>query len=384
MTNRELVEYLFTTGRIDLTRAPLFDAPPPGLPPTLDPDKVEGMLLGIAIGDALGMTTEGPGWTVDRRRRLFPGGIRDYFDGFGRPDPLQGRGTPSDDTQMSFWTLEQMLRDGGFIAENVARLFVEREAEIVGRGGTVAEFARRGKENKTPWYDWAPSAGEGFAGAGLGNGAVMRIAPIVLPHLKTRTTELWIDTALSARLTHNTSVSLASCLATVSVLWQCLGLSSPPDSQWWLEQFASVTEPLECQAYPPRRAMGIGAGSRTLTEVLRTFLPKAMAKGLSVRDTCSAQGWGSSSFVLETMPSLVYVLMRHGHNFEEGVLRAVNDTHDNDTIGAITGAILGALHGRKAIPQRWIENLTGRTRRDDDGQVFRLVQAARIFLPLAA
>ena len=36
------------------------------------------------------------------------------------------RGTPSDDTQMSFWTLEQMLKDGGFVPENVARLFVER------------------------------------------------------------------------------------------------------------------------------------------------------------------------------------------------------------------------------------------------------------------
>jgi len=118
-----------------------------------------------------------------------------------------------------------------------------------------------------------------------------------------------------------------------------------------------------------------------LTEVLRTFLPKAMKKKLAVLDVCSPQGWGSSSFVLETMPSLVYVLMRHGDSFEEGVVRAVNDTHDNDTIGAITGAVLGALHGKKAIPKRWLRNLSGRTRREDDGQVFHLVEAARAFLP---
>src|SRR5205085_5705158 len=103
-------------------------------------------------------------------------------------------------------------------------------------------------------------------------------------------------------------------------------------------------------------------------------------KDLPVRDVCGSAGWASSSFVLETVPSLLYILMRHGHDFEEAVVRAVNDTHDNDTIAALTGAMLGALHGRKAIPERWIRNLTGRTRRDDDGQVFRLIEAAHVFV----
>src|SRR5262245_57891493 len=123
MTNRELLEFLFTTGRMHLKRGSLFDTPPPPLPEPLDPDRVEGMLLGIAVGDALGMTTEGPGWTVERRKFRFGAPIRDYFTPLGRPDPVQGRGTPSDDTQLSFWALEQVLSDGGFVPENVARLF---------------------------------------------------------------------------------------------------------------------------------------------------------------------------------------------------------------------------------------------------------------------
>src|SRR5262249_11279005 len=162
------------------------------------------------------------------------------------------------------WTVEQLLQDGAFVPENVAKLIAERGDEIVGRGSTVQEFCRRGREGRTPWYDWAPSSNEGFPGAGLGNGAVMRIAPIVLPHLTSRSSELWVDPALSARMTHNSSVSTAAALATVHVLWRCLGRKRVPDPSWWVEQFAAVTEPLECQAYPPRRAMGTGANPRTL------------------------------------------------------------------------------------------------------------------------
>jgi ADP-ribosyl-[dinitrogen reductase] hydrolase len=372
MTNRELLEYLFQTGRMDMHRSELLDAAPPPLPKKLDPDRIEGMLLGLAIGDALGMTTEGPGWSVARRRLLYPADVADYCTSLGHSDPIHGRGTPSDDTQLSFWTLEQLLADGELVPENVARLFVQRGDEIVGRGGTVAEFIQRGEQNTTPWYDWAPD--------GVGNGALMRIAPVLLPHLKTRTSDLWVDAILAARLTHNSSVSLAACAGLVHLLWRCLGKKDKTEPQWWMEEFAAVIAPLERKAYLPRRAFGIGANARTLAEVLTTFLPKAFARGIPVREACGPDGWASSSFVLETTPSLLYILMRHGHDFEEAILRAVNDTHDNDTIASMVGAVLGALYGRKAIPERWITNLTGRTRRDDDGQVFRLIsQALQIY-----
>jgi len=59
-------------------------------------------------------------------------------------------------------------------------------------------------------------------------------------------------------------------------------------------------------------------------------------------------------------------------------VRAVNDTRDNDTIAAIIGAAVGALHGREALPSRWIENLPGRiTYVGQDGRVFELIEEAR-------
>ena len=69
--------------------------------------------------------------------------------------------------------------------------------------------------------------------------------------------------------------------------------------------------------------------------------------------------------------------MKHGDNFEEAIIRAVNDTKDNDTIAAIVGAAVGALHGKEAIPERWITNLSGRTSRDDDGRIFELLGEAK-------
>jgi len=41
MSNRELFDHLFATGRMHLTRGPLFDTAPPALPATVDPDKIE-------------------------------------------------------------------------------------------------------------------------------------------------------------------------------------------------------------------------------------------------------------------------------------------------------------------------------------------------------
>ena len=59
-------------------------------------------------------------------------------------------------------------------------------------------------------------------------------------------------------------------------------------------------------------------------------------------------------------------------------IRAVNDTKDNDTVAAIVGAAVGALHGKAALPGRWIENLSGRTTDCDDGRMFELLKAARV------
>ena len=69
--------------------------------------------------------------------------------------------------------------------------------------------------------------------------------------------------------------------------------------------------------------------------------------------------------------------MRHGGDFEEALVRAVNDTKDNDTVAAIVGAAMGALHGKAAIPPRWIHGLSGRITDRDDGRIPELIAEAK-------
>jgi ADP-ribosylglycohydrolase len=80
---------------------------------------------------------------------------------------------------------------------------------------------------------------------------------------------------------------------------------------------------------------------------------------------------------METVPSVLSILERHARDPEEAIIRAVNDTWDNDSIAAIVGAAVGALHGARALPARWKAGLLGRTRDHDDGRLFAILDEAR-------
>jgi hypothetical protein len=56
----------------------------------------------------------------------------------------------------------------------------------------------------------------------------------------------------------------------------------------------------------------------------------------------------------------IYGAVSHPDSFEEAVLSAVNEGGDADTVGAITGAVSGALRGADAIPERWLKGLANR------------------------
>ena len=52
-------------------------------------------------------------------------------------------------------------------------------------------------------------------------------------------------------------------------------------------------------------------------------------------------------------------------DFESGVRLAVNHGGDSDSTGAITGNLLGTLHGAGAIPERWLAQLELRAEIED-------------------
>lgn len=224
-------------------------------------DRFEGMMLGLAAGDSLGNRSEGK--NPDERFELF-GEITDY--------PHGETGLPSDDTQLSFWTLESLLEHGRLDPAALSEAF--RHKHIYGIGKTVKEFLSN-TDKGLPW--------ERRGVASAGNGALMRIAPVVFPHLRSPTAELWADAAIAAMITHNDSAAISSAVAFASILWECLHMDTTPAAEWWVEQYLRVAPGLETETrYLPRTP---GALRRfTLSEFVADYVMAAYDRRLSLRD----------------------------------------------------------------------------------------------------
>jgi ADP-ribosyl-[dinitrogen reductase] hydrolase len=362
--NAALLRQLLAEGAVDLRRGELFEQPPAPLPAAAAAgastwDRVEGMLLGIAVGDALGNTTEGMP-PADRRAQY--GEIRDYVPHWRSKELAR----PTDDTQMAFWTLDQLLVDRGLVPHRLAQRFASER--IFGIGSAVSAAMQAVRLGYRPWYQCGTRS--------AGNGALMRIAPMLVPYLREPSTDLWADTALSAIVTHNDAASTSACLALVAMLWELLGMEAPPEPVWWRRRYVELARDLEGDTeYEPRGGAWRGQYRGPLWRFVDERLADAEARGLSALEACDE--WHSGAYLLETVPSVLYILARHGADPEEAIVRAVNDTKDNDTIAAIVGAAVGALHGASALPARWVAQLPGYTRVSDEGEVQRVIARAR-------
>ncbi len=359
MDNLTTLVGLLREGAIEIEQGALFDRRLAPKPEGLPFDRVAGCLLGIAIGDALGNTTEG---LLPSVRAARFGEIRSYL-----PHKAVGRevGLPSDDTQLTFWTVAQLLADGGLVPEHLADRFCQ--GRIYGIGSAVSAALDRARAG-VPWHR--------IGSRSAGNGALMRTAPMLLPHLAVGGNAIWADTALSTLLTHNDRAAISASLAWVAMLWELLDMAGPPPRGWWGERYCELARDLEGDpGYRPRGGLFTGYAGPAWRFV-QECLAWADAGQVPVLDACNA--WYSGAYLLETLPSVLYILMCHADDPEKAIVRAVNDTKDNDTVAAIVGAAVGALYGTAAYPKRWIEGLAGRTTDCDDGRVFALIEAARL------
>lgn len=357
--NIDILQHLFEQGQLALEQDEFLEQTPDQVLKEEIEDRIEGMLLGLAIGDALGNTSEG--LTPGERQGTF-GEIRNYLPNWY--SDMHTVGLPSDDSQMTFWTLDELIAARGLVPDRLAKRFSEEE--IFGIGQTVSQFVAAYKHIQEPWY----RAGQPSAG----NGALMRIAPVLIPHLLNPSPALWADAALAGMVTHNDRASNAACVAFINLLWETLRLSSAPAPDWWIDTFSRAAVPLEGDTgYVPRNE-GIsyrGPVSKFAEMQVRT----AFEKEWSSLEACET--WHSGAYLMETVPCVLYILMMHGQDPEEAIVRAVNDTKDNDTVAAIVGAAVGALHGRSRLPERWINGLLGRTGKNDDGKVFEIIGKAK-------
>ncbi len=285
-------------------------------------DRFVGSILGLAIGDALGMPFEG--WSPDQIRQ-------NWNDRAFLPSPPRGLGAGqyTDDTLMAICHLKSLIDSGGMVPEDTAQKFIEwfDSGNLRGIGRSTAISMQRLKKG-SPWQE-SGAVGE-FA---AGNGGAMRIAPVGLflyndiPSLKEAVHQAVV-------LTHNNTEAIAGATAVAYMVARAAKGDLEPDT--------AITE--------TREFVGHSAVSKNLAKA-ETLLRDG------TRPEEALDILGTSGYVVETVASAAFCFLYSPQDFEGTVANAVMGGIDTDTTAAVAGAISGAFNGASKIPQDWINGL---------------------------
>jgi len=297
-------------------------------------DRCIGCLLGTACGDILGAAVEG--WSaMDIRQRY--GQLRDFLD------TDRGFGCYTDDTQMALALATSLVEQGGVDAAHVSAKYAEFYEPWRGYGGAAHRVMR------------ALQAGADYRGTGrlqfpegsFANGGAMRIAPVGLAyrHASEEVLRRAVEDALLCTHVHPEAIDGALVQAQ-AVAWAVTRKApDTPDTTALLDTLLRISRTAVMQAKLEKLADSLRSGDDDL------FVISRVGNGIRASEAVAAALWA---------------FLRYGSTPEECVVRAVNFGGDTDTIGAMAGALAGALHGMAWIPARWraiVEN--GKHGRDE-------------------
>ena len=294
----------------------------------MDPSsQYRGALLGLAVGDALGVTVEfqEPG-TFKPVKDLVGGGVFQL---------LPGQWT--DDTSMALCLAESLVECCNFDpADQMARYcrwYREGYLSSTGVAFDVGNTTRGALEQFLRTQ-------EAYAGPtdpqSAGNGSLMRLAPVPLFFCGDPVQAIE-KSGLSSRITHGALEAVDACRYFGGLL---VGALQGRSKEALLKKhFCPVPDLWAREPLSPNVAE-IAAGSYKYKN------PPNIA---------------ASGYVVKTLEAALWAFFRSA-TFEEGALLAVNLGNDADSVGAVYGQIAGAYYGAEAIPKTWREKITRRER----------------------
>ena len=290
-------------------------------------DRLAGILLGTAVGDALGLPAEG--LSPRRRRRLMPGPWRHRL--------LFGHGMVSDDTEHSLFVAQSLLRYPADTDAFQRRLAWHLRWWLAGLPAGIGMATARACVKL--WLGFPPSRSGVFS---AGNGPAMRSA-IIGGYFHDKPELLRCFVLASTQLTHTDPKAAIGAEAVARV------------AAWAVEH-----DP----ALPP----GAGAIAAQLAELAPhdsvwcrwiEQVGAAFAAEISVMDFACSLGLtkGVTGYIYHTVPIAVYAWLRHYGDFRATVEAALDCGGDTDTVGAIAGALAGATLGAAKIPEPWLQGV---------------------------
>jgi ADP-ribosyl-[dinitrogen reductase] hydrolase len=274
-------------------------------------DKYRGCLIGQAVGDALGFTSE----NLSRERiRLKFGRLTEYHV---RPSGA----FYTDDTQLAIILAETCK----LFRKKLARWYV-----------VLPRLSGRSTKNA------ALKCLLGLSNTGYdvpGSSGAMRIAPLGLLHSEEHS-KLREATIECCRVTHTNESAIAGALVTSFSV-----------------SYAVTAEEINIAEYLDlicREAAtfdyAMASRLQSLPELLDVAEDDAVAELLK-NSTITGSPIG------DIMAVAVFAFIKHYDNFEQSVQFCVNAGWDTDTMAAINGAICGAWSGLGSIPKRYVEQL---------------------------
>jgi ADP-ribosyl-[dinitrogen reductase] hydrolase len=274
--------------------------------------RCKGCFYGLLVGDALGAPVE------FQRRDTFPE-VRDMLvcDTWGLP-----AGSFTDDGSMMLCLAASLVNTGGVqdahnVLSHYAEWFTEGYMSVNGRCFDIGRTTKMSLTNFLYDGRLVASTDEGTAG----NGSLMRIAPIPIVW-GADVEKAWKEGEASSKTTHASRTAVWCCGFFATLCGMAIRGMSKKQMLAWIQE--------------------VPAGPESVAHITRCeFLTKS-------RDAIS-----SSGYVVDTLEAALWAFFRT-ETLEDALILAVNLARDADTVGAVTGCLVGAFYGYGAIPERWI------------------------------
>ena len=296
--------------------------------------QIQDGMLGLAVGDALGVPVE-----FRSRERLKQNpvtGMRAY----GTHN--QPAGSWSDDTTMALCTLESLAK-GVDYDDIMERFYRWVDEGYMTPHGKLFDIGRT-TLHALHLYSTGTSALE-CGGTDIrdnGNGSLMRILPAVF-YLRREYGAACMEKPEAfalihnlSRLTHGHPISQIACglycdmaneLMNGKTIAEAIGHASLIKDSWYGMQ-----------------------------EEFSPWLPKFDFVNAGILAALPEKAIRSSGYVVDTLQAALWCLITTD-SYSQCVLKAVNLGDDTDTVGAVAGGLAGILYGTESIPKDWLDVL---------------------------
>ncbi|MBI2056097.1 MAG: ADP-ribosylglycohydrolase family protein [Candidatus Sungbacteria bacterium] len=321
-------------------------------------DKFMGCIMAIGVCDAFGVPFET--MTPDEIEILELVGytLDGYFCPSINPHPFpdvvgKSKGSWSDDTQLTLVTMESLIESNGkFDMEILARKHVDAYKVSAGRGW--GKSTRNSCQRLLEEAHWTKS-GEPH---GEGNGIMMKISPMGLREsmcakapeefIRLRFLKECID---YARMTHRSFAAVAAgCVHAYAVYFLARQTSHelPNDFLENISAYAIFTEQYLSPETPIYRQIALLSAMKE-----NGSLARETPRQISMR---FGGGTKAAFSAINSLGTSYAAFLRNPQNFD-CIADCIRMGGDTDSNAAITGSLLGALHGISIIPEKFIEEM---------------------------